>query len=118
MLLDFPDMVRTVYFFSQLVQRHNLLKRALSDILHVVSELLPEQPTALQSLYKFQQALCSVGLNRIDVIAHTLCPSCQCQLSAEESLCGTVGCPYDGKEKPLSFMELPIDKQLQSMFSS
>ena len=45
----------SLLLLSSLVNRHNLFKRALSDLLKVISVHLPEQPKALQSLYMFQK---------------------------------------------------------------
>lgn len=107
-----------IALISQLVQRHNLSKAALSDILSVLSAFLPEQPRVLRSLYMFNKAIISVlGMSPVDIIVHTLCPKCQSLLSPDENQCTAVGCTYDGRQKKITFMELPIDKQLQSMFS-
>ena len=106
----------TLSLLSKLIDRHSLSKRAVSDILRVVSALLPEQPDVLRSTYLFEKALSNLTYESTGIVEHHICPCCKALMELHNE-CPSDGCPYDGVSGPLSFFELPVENQMQTLFA-
>ena len=101
---------------TQVIEQHSLSKRAVYDILRVLSAHLPEQPHVLKSRFLFEKAVADLRYKSAGAVRHDLCPCCK-RLMEPRNQCPTDGCQYDGTSSPLSFFELPIENQLQTLFA-
>ena len=106
----------TLSLLSKLIDRYSLSKRAVSDMLRVVSALLPVQPDVLRSRYLFEKAMSNLTYESGGIVEHHICPCCKALMELHNE-CPSDGCPYDGVSGLLSFFELPIENQIQALFA-
>ena len=94
-----------------LFMRHKLTGQCLNDILSLISLLLPDGHQCVRTLYKFKKYFSMIG--QALLIFHYFCSKCEVPLATKTDNCNQCG---ENTEVGF-FLELPLLKQLQSMFS-
>lgn len=97
------------------VLKHSLSRDAFSDLLHLISSLLPETAGFTTSVYKIKETLKS-SLNFQEPILHMYCESCEkyCQ---DGNQCVNAVCQRNAYgTKMLQFHDLQFLKQLKNLF--
>lgn len=95
------------------VIKHSLSKEAFSDLLHIISSVLPVTSKFSTSVYKLKETLKN-GLGYVQPMIHKFCESCQ-QLMNEEDTCKNPVCRMN-KAQVLTFYGLRLLDQLKSLF--
>lgn len=89
--------------------KHHLTQTSVADLIALIELHCPGRELIKNSLYKFQQYF---NLDEEDIKKHFYCPSCAKQLNNSNDVC-----PMCPGTKNSYFIEMPLVKNLQEMFS-
>lgn len=109
-LYDGADLTvwETYLLLMQHSLRHNLTKRAFSDLLKVVGTLLPKSSIGLVSYYKLWKFFMDL-YGDLEFSSHFCCSSCQAAIDDERAACPN-GCD---ESTPIEYLAVSVGSQLK-----